>query len=62
MDSKFGSKVKTLRKQLGLSQAELAVKLHVDKQTVSRWERGERRPSRLAQRQLDRLNTKIKEE
>jgi len=32
--------------------------LGVDKQTVSRWERAERRPSQLAQRQINRLNKK----
>jgi transcriptional regulator with XRE-family HTH domain len=30
------------RKQAGLSQAGLAVLLGIDKQTVSRWERGDR--------------------
>ena len=30
--------LKTLRKQRGLSQQELAVRLHVVRQTVSKWE------------------------
>ena len=32
--------LKTLRKQRGLSQQELAVRLHVVRQTVSKWEKG----------------------
>ena len=32
--------MKTLRKSKGLSQEELAVKLHVVRQTVSKWEQG----------------------
>lgn len=32
--------IKTLRKSKGLSQEELAVKLHAVRQTVSKWERG----------------------
>ena len=32
--------IKTLRKSKGLSQQELAVKLNVVRQTVSKWEQG----------------------
>lgn len=32
--------IKTLRKAKGLSQEELAVKLNVVRQTVSKWEKG----------------------
>lgn len=32
--------IKTIRKSKGLSQEELAVKLHVVRQTVSKWEQG----------------------
>ena len=32
--------IKTLRKAKGLSQEELAVKLHVVRQTISKWEQG----------------------
>jgi putative transcriptional regulator len=35
----FGDTVKTLRKQRGFSQEELASRLHVVRQTVSRWEK-----------------------
>ena len=32
--------IRALRKAKGLSQEELAVKLHVVRQTVSKWEKG----------------------
>jgi len=32
--------IKTLRKQRGLTQEELAVRLNVVRQTVSKWEKG----------------------
>ena len=32
--------IKTLRKQKGLSQEELSIKLNVVRQTVSKWEQG----------------------
>ncbi|HYO46154.1 MAG TPA: helix-turn-helix domain-containing protein [Gemmatimonadota bacterium] len=37
-------KIRSLRKRLGLTQRELAAKLGVYPKTVSRWERGLRRP------------------
>ena len=33
--------IKNLRKEKGLSQEELAIKLNVVRQTVSKWERGD---------------------
>lgn len=36
----FGENLKTLRKQRGFSQEELAARLHVVRQTVSKWEKG----------------------
>lgn len=36
----FSHNLKTLRKQKGLSQEEVAVRLHVVRQTVSKWEKG----------------------
>ena len=47
--------IRELRRKLKLTQQELAKKLGVDVITVSRWEREEARPSRLAQRELARL-------
>ena len=35
----FGENLKTLRKKKGYSQEELAVKLHVVRQTISKWEK-----------------------
>ena len=36
----LNEKIKNLRKAKGLSQEELAVKLNVVRQTVSKWEKG----------------------
>ena len=36
----FGSELKKLRAQKGLSQEELAEKLVVSRQTISKWENG----------------------
>ena len=35
----FGENLKTLRKQKGFSQEELATRLHVTRQTISKWEK-----------------------
>ena len=35
----FGENLKTLRKQKGFSQEELATRLHVVRQTISKWEK-----------------------
>ena len=35
----FGENIKTLRKQKGFSQEELAARLHVVRQTISKWEK-----------------------
>lgn len=39
--------IKTIRKSKGLSQEELAVKLNVVRQTVSKWEQGCPSPIRI---------------
>lgn len=36
----LGKNIKALRKSKGLSQEELAVKLNVVRQTISKWEQG----------------------
>lgn len=54
-----GHDIKDLRERLNLSQQELADKLGVAKDTVSRWEVGKQRASQLAQRQLRRLHSKV---
>jgi len=50
--------IKKLRKRLGMSQGELAEALGVERITVIRWESGDNKPSKLAQRQLARLERK----
>ena len=36
----IGQKIAEIRKQKGLSQEELAIKLNVVRQTISKWEKG----------------------
>lgn len=36
----FGNNLKVLRKEKGFSQEELAARLHVVRQTISKWEKG----------------------
>ncbi len=55
-----GKEIKELRKKLGLTQTQLAARIKVDMLTISRWERGEYKPSNLARRQLARLAKKVK--
>jgi DNA-binding transcriptional regulator YiaG len=47
--------IRTLRGALGLTQAELAERIGVDKMTVARWEWGKLRPRRKAAAALDHL-------
>jgi len=50
--------IKDLRKRAQLTQKEMAEFLGVAEFTIRRWEKGEARPSQLAQRQLQRLHRK----
>jgi transcriptional regulator with XRE-family HTH domain len=43
----IGSGIKTMRKRAGLTQRQLAERLGVTHNTVSRWETGERMPRNL---------------
>jgi len=52
--------VKDIRKNLGISQEKLAQKLRVSRMSVYNWEKGIKRPSQLALRQLKRLMKKGK--
>lgn len=54
----IAKEIRELRKQLGLSQKELATRVKVDAITIRRWEGNEHRPSALAGRQLNRLMKK----
>lgn len=49
----FPETVKEVRRQLSLSQEELAQALGVSFATVNRWENGKTVPSKLAQRQFE---------
>ena len=53
--------VKALRQALGLTQTELAQKIGVNQVTVNRWENRRGKPSKLAQRELARLQRKIQQ-
>lgn len=48
MHVKFGYLVKTVRKQLQMSQEQLARELSVSVSTINRWERAKSRPSQMA--------------
>jgi len=45
--------VKEVRRQLGISQEDLARELGVSFATVNRWENGKSKPSKLAKAQFD---------
>ncbi len=51
----FPETVKEVRRQVGLSQEELARALGVSFATVNRWENGKTVPSKLAQRQFEQF-------
>ncbi len=50
-----GGEVKSIRLALQMTQEEFAHRLGVTLGTVSRWENGRNMPSRLAQKQIQRL-------
>lgn len=49
------SAIVATRERLGLTQAQLALKLDVNRVTVARWESGERRPQLKYMRRLAQL-------
>lgn len=49
----FSNKVKQTRKQLKLSQEELAHELGVSFATINRWESGNYKPSKLAKKAFE---------
>jgi len=51
----FPKTLKDLRRQLDISQEELAQALGVSFATVNRWENGKTVPSKLAQRQYEQF-------
>jgi putative transcriptional regulator len=52
--------VKEVRRQLAISQEDLARELGVSYATVNRWENGQARPSKLARAQLDAFCERMK--
>ena len=52
-EENFADQVKSVRKQLGISQEKLARKLGVSFATVNRWENGKTKPIKLARAQFD---------
>lgn len=51
--------IKEIRRQLALSQEDLARELGVSYATVSRWENGQSKPSKLARVQFDAFCAKM---
>ena len=49
----YATLVKEVRRQLAISQEDLARELGVSYATVNRWENGQAKPSKLARAQLD---------
>ena len=62
VNQEFPDHVKEVRKQLNLSQEDLARELGVSFATINRWEKGRFRPSRLARNQFDTFCSKMTEE
>lgn len=54
--------IRTLRKDLGLTQEEMAERMGVRRPTISDWETRKQRPSPMACRLLDMLQTNHGEE
>ena len=58
----LGDNIKNLRKQKGFTQEELAIRLHVVRQTVSKWEKGLSVPdAEMLQRLADILEVDVKQ-
>ncbi len=58
-DQNLAVLVKEVRRQLALSQEDLARELGVSFATVNRWENGKSRPSKLAKAQFDNFCAKM---
>jgi putative transcriptional regulator len=58
----FPEYIKEVRKQLELSQEDLAHALGVSFATVNRWENGKTAPSKLAQRQFEQFCARKKKQ
>ena len=58
-DQDLPEKLKEIRRQLALSQEDLARQLGISFATVNRWENGQVKPSKLAKTQLDNFCAKM---
>lgn len=58
----FPELVKEVRRQLGISQEELAHRLGVSFATINRWENGKTTPFKLARKQFDNFCEKMAEQ
>jgi DNA-binding transcriptional regulator YiaG len=58
-EQSFSRSVTVMRRQLALSQEDLARQLGVSYATVNRWEKGHNLPSRLAKAQLNAFCEKM---
>jgi len=54
-EQNFSALVKKIRRQLALSQEDLARELGVSFATINRWENDKAKPSKLAKAQFDRF-------
>ncbi len=59
-ETNFRELVKQVRRQLGVSQEDLARELGVSFATVNRWENGKVKPSKLARARFDEFCAKMK--
>lgn len=60
--SKFSELIKDVRKQLGLSQEDIARELGVSFATINRWENAKTVPFKLARNQFEAFCTKMIEQ
>ncbi len=58
-DQDLATLLKEVRKQLALSQEDLARELGVSFATVNRWENGKSKPSKLARAQFDNFYARM---
>jgi len=58
-DKSLSALIREIRRQLSLSQEDLARQLGVSYATVNRWENGQSKPSKLAKAQLDAFCAKM---
>ncbi len=54
----FGKDLKQLRKRMGITQEDVGKLMDVDPLTISRWERGTRKPMPVHLRKIERIKKK----